>query len=450
MAKVALCISGAFRGENFIEDIRNSINGIAKPLNADVFIASWDSYKVWMGLCGGEPGWLRILYSQNIIEAAPKEIVVFNAEFKDKFPNIYNALNREIDIPIASKILNKIQKLPNVKGVYLSNEREFLQKYPCKLDYATSLKMTYNYTRVVKLIQDYEEKHNFYYDYIIHIRPDHEYTLNFSIDTLEKLKDNQLYIQTNNLNFTHDMQFFGKRYPVLEVLSLFDKAKKYSHLSYFQAFKDGGVCCCYKLGNGAYDGSINHCLLYECVAFLGIEQIDSYALLPHVRIKKNPVMPPLNEAIKRDKEHWQNIKLNDPSDFFKALTCKKILKSQNADERIKNQLSYKLGQAIIELPIYTLPFALLKIKRDHKIDEVIYRQSIQKYPNLKLPPLETYPDYNEAIKIKEHLSYKLGEALIDADKSKLKIGYLTLWFKCKKITKEHKNNHKDSPNNPNH
>ncbi|WP_143211341.1 hypothetical protein [Campylobacter hyointestinalis] len=38
--------------------------------------------------------------------------------------------------------------------------------------------------------------------------------------------------------------------------------------------------------------------------------------------------------------------------------------------------------------------------------------------------------------IKNHLSYKLGEALINADKSKL--GYLSLWFKCKKITKEHK------------
>ncbi|WP_086304113.1 hypothetical protein [Campylobacter devanensis] len=416
MAKVALCISGAFRGENFIEDIRNSINGIAEPLNADVFIASWDSYKVWMGLCGGNPGWLRLLYSQNIIEAAPKEIVVFNAEFKEKCPNIYNALNREIDRPITSKILNKIQKLPNVKGVYLSNEREFSQKYACKLDSATSLKLTYNYTRVAKLIQDYEEKHNFYYDYIIHIRPDFKYTLNFSTETLKKLKDNQLYIAMLSSNSTSDALFFGRRYAVLEFLSLFDKAKKYSHLPYFQAFKDGGVCCCYKLGgNGAYEGSISHRVLNASVAFLGIEQINSKTLLSHVRIKKNPIMPPLNEAIKKDKEHWKSIKLNDPSDFFKALTYNKILKLQNAGERIKNQLSYKLGRTMIELPIYTLPFALLKIKRDHKIDEVIYRQSIQKYPNLKLPPLESYPDYNEAIKIKEHLSYKLGEALIKAN-----------------------------------
>ena len=97
-----------------------------------------------------------------------------------------------------------------------------------------------------------------------------------------------------------------------------------------------------------------------------------------------------------------------------------------------------------------MPFKLNHIKKEYNNEQKAYEKIIKKHPNLKLPPLETYPDYNEAIKIKEHLSYKLGEALIDADKSKLKLGYLTLWFKCKKITKEHKDNHKDSPNNPNH
>ena len=40
--------------------------------------------------------------------------------------------------------------------------------------------------------------------------------------------------------------------------------------------------------------------------------------------------------------------------------------------------------------------------------------------------LESYPDYNEGIKIKEHLSYKLKETMIEADKSPLKLGYLSL------------------------
>ncbi|WP_096030638.1 hypothetical protein [Campylobacter lanienae] len=122
-----------------------------------------------------------------------------------------------------------------------------------------------------------------------------------------------------------------------------------------------------------------------------------------------------------------------------------------AKSRIHNQLSYKLGQAMIENSksiwgYIRMPYILSYIKETHQKEQKLYQEKIKANPSLKLPPLESYPDYNEAIKIKEHLSYKLGEALINADKSKLKLGYLTLWFKCKNITKEHKDNHKDSPN----
>ncbi|WP_096013851.1 alpha-2,3-sialyltransferase [Campylobacter lanienae] len=125
-----------------------------------------------------------------------------------------------------------------------------------------------------------------------------------------------------------------------------------------------------------------------------------------------------------------------------------------AKSRIKNQLSYKLGQAMIANSkslwgYIRMPYILSYIKETHQTNQKLYQEKIKANPSLKLPPLESYPDYNEAIKIKEHLSYKLGEALINADKSKLKLGYLTLWFKCKNITKEHKDNHKNSPNNPN-
>lgn len=112
-----------------------------------------------------------------------------------------------------------------------------------------------------------------------------------------------------------------------------------------------------------------------------------------------------------------------------------------AKSRIKNQLSYKLGEAMIANSksiwgYIRMPYILSYIKETHQKNQKLYQEKIKANPSLKLPPLETYPDYNEAIKIKEHLSYKLGEALINADKSKLV--YLTLWFKCKKITKEHK------------
>ncbi|WP_236847573.1 hypothetical protein [Campylobacter sp. P0109] len=115
-----------------------------------------------------------------------------------------------------------------------------------------------------------------------------------------------------------------------------------------------------------------------------------------------------------------------------------------AKSRIHNQLSYKLGQAMIANSksiwgYIRMPYVLSYIKDMHKKEQIAYNEKIKANPSLKLPPLETYPDYKEALKEKECLTYKLGEAMIEADKSPLKLGYLTIWFKCKKIQKECKN-----------
>ncbi|HED0842704.1 TPA: hypothetical protein R4M48_001769 [Campylobacter jejuni] len=93
-----------------------------------------------------------------------------------------------------------------------------------------------------------------------------------------------------------------------------------------------------------------------------------------------------------------------------------------AKSRIQNQLSYKLGQAMIInskslLGYLIMPMILLNIIISHKQEQKIYQEKIKKDPSLKLPPLESYPDYKEALKLKNHLSYKLGEALIQANKT---------------------------------
>ncbi|EOH2815020.1 hypothetical protein ACLZ7Y_000636, partial [Campylobacter coli] len=57
-------------------------------------------------------------------------------------------------------------------------------------------------------------------------------------------------------------------------------------------------------------------------------------------------------------------------------------------------------------------------------------------PNLALPPLESYPDYKEALKEKECLTYKLGEALIKASNNWYGGGYIKLWFEIRKLKRE--------------
>ncbi|ENT7242609.1 hypothetical protein ACSV47_001048 [Campylobacter coli] len=109
--------------------------------------------------------------------------------------------------------------------------------------------------------------------------------------------------------------------------------------------------------------------------------------------------------------------------------------------RIQNQLSYKLGQAMIVnsksfLGYLIMPMALLSIMISHKQEQKIYQEKIKKNPSLKLPPLESYPDYKEALKFKNHLSYKLGEALIKASNNWYGGGYIKLWFEIGKLKRE--------------
>ncbi|WP_229238093.1 hypothetical protein [Campylobacter volucris] len=119
--------------------------------------------------------------------------------------------------------------------------------------------------------------------------------------------------------------------------------------------------------------------------------------------------------------------------------------SQNsAKSRIQNQLSYKLGQAMIInskslFGYIKMPFVLSYIKDKHNQEQKIYKEKIKKDPSLKLPSLENYPDYKEALKEKECLTYKLGQALIQADKEWYKGGYIKLWFEVRKLKREFNN-----------
>lgn len=121
--------------------------------------------------------------------------------------------------------------------------------------------------------------------------------------------------------------------------------------------------------------------------------------------------------------------------------------ANSAKARIQNQLSYKLGQAMIEnsksiLGFIRMPYVLSYIKDKHKLQQKIYEEIIKKDPSLKLPRLESYADYQEALKFKEHLSYKLGKALIRASNNWYGGGYIKLWFEIRKLRKEFKKSRK--------
>ncbi|EAK2629531.1 DUF2972 domain-containing protein [Campylobacter coli] len=114
------------------------------------------------------------------------------------------------------------------------------------------------------------------------------------------------------------------------------------------------------------------------------------------------------------------------------------MKFENAEHRIKNSLAYKLGFAIIDhkkqhgkMRYISLIYKLYKIKQQHLKEQKLYKQAIKIFPQLAYPKVESCKDYNESIKYKYHLSYILGEALIQAHKTWYKGGYIKLFFLLK-------------------
>ncbi|WP_301006673.1 hypothetical protein [Helicobacter sp. UBA3407] len=88
-----------------------------------------------------------------------------------------------------------------------------------------------------------------------------------------------------------------------------------------------------------------------------------------------------------------------------------------AVHRIHSHLAYKLGSAMIlnskSLWGYIrMPYVLSFIKETHRKEIADYEARVAKNPSLKLPPLESYTDYKQALKEKECFTYKLGLALM--------------------------------------
>jgi len=107
------------------------------------------------------------------------------------------------------------------------------------------------------------------------------------------------------------------------------------------------------------------------------------------------------------------------------------LPKKGALSLVENHLSYKLGLALIEnsknmKALIKIPFILYRIKKEHT--------------QLIKANLEDFYDYEEALKCKNTLCYKLGSALIKAHKNWYKGGYVKFYFEVLKIKKDFKQN----------
>ena len=138
-----------------------------------------------------------------------------------------------------------------------------------------------------------------------------------------------------------------------------------------------------------------------------------------------------------------NQKVKELENLLSSIQSPQVNIHTSAKLRVQKHLAYKLGQALIENSksikgYIRLPYVLSYIKDKHKAEQKAYNEKILKNPSLKLPSLDSYQDYEAALKEKECLTYRLGEALMKANKEWYKGGYIKFYFESKRLRKEFK------------
>ena len=96
----------------------------------------------------------------------------------------------------------------------------------------------------------------------------------------------------------------------------------------------------------------------------------------------------------------------------------KNYRPKSAASRVQQSLSYQLGTIIENLKfweVFMLPTKLRNVVKKHQDIRDKYEAYKILNPLLKLTLLQTYEDYEEGIKCKESLNYKIGSALIKAN-----------------------------------
>ncbi|EII0701331.1 DUF2972 domain-containing protein [Campylobacter lari] len=126
----------------------------------------------------------------------------------------------------------------------------------------------------------------------------------------------------------------------------------------------------------------------------------------------------------------------------------------SAIDRIKNQLAYKFGFAILECKkkrkgYIKLLYQLYTIKKEHSLQIKIYKQTVKVFPQLTYPKLKDCKDYEDSMRYTFHLSYIIGSVLIKAHRDWYKGGYFFLYkniIQAKKDYEVIKNLHIDRIN----
>ncbi|HBD9078568.1 TPA: hypothetical protein KLB92_001705, partial [Campylobacter jejuni] len=444
--KIAICLYGLFRGD-WKKTLERTLEQFAKPLNADVFIFTWEHYAQWSGFAGG-PTWAWRVLNEDIRKIMPDELKNNNDMWK-LFPRVTSKLCAEYMAPLKLDDLENIKlEYPCIKTIYTENQKEFEQSRtpdnPFSVNGTSYLQ--YGVWKSFQLAQEYEYKNNIKYDFVAIIRNDSEPCGSApSIDDLLKLNFNDVCDDHIPAGMFSIGNIIGRRFAI-ETFANWYHYRPYletSPLFYYSPF-------------AAHESAMKHSLVHNlriCKGLLPMIYAETLCLkgmrLPNISLELKQDL----EYLKNDKNH-SKIKIQEFEDFFVFLknyfkplsdNAYKYSRNSNGDNghyhildngiiKIENSLSFQLGKVMISNSKTFSGYILMPFKLIRTIQ--IWKKEKKHFPSL---PLHFYSDYDEALKLKNSFTYKIGELLIHAHRKWYLGGYLEFYWKLLQLKQKLKN-----------
>lgn len=174
-----------------------------------------------------------------------------------------------------------------------------------------------------------------------------------------------------------------------------------------------------KISVGSFDYYI---YMYYLIAYYDFKIKDLGVIAGYALLETNSFIPQSDEY-KNIKFYWSSIDtygfVNQKNVFMlmhidRGLDRLKIKHGLHcAYSRVKNHLSYKIGKCVKECSLFTLPFYLFKIIKQHKTAQII-----EKYTFKEKIKLNDFSDYQSALKLMKGEFYTIGNTLISYNKYK--------------------------------
>ncbi|RTI79835.1 sugar transferase [Campylobacter jejuni] len=444
--RIALCLNGQLR-PGWRESIKALIDSFSKFGNIDVFVHSWDTESLWPGPGGNGIGWIRKFFHPMLNEC-PAELIMSNVDFSKKFPNVFKVISKEFTKKISPKNISILSN--KIKKITLESYAKVVERLG---DLKNDSKIYYGIYQVYKSMEEYERQNNFKYDFVIRIRPDYIIEKNdINIEDLHSLELNEIYDMRYFCGLDGSLQI-GRRNAMENYMKTWEYAKENQKNLYFNSNLKNYPQTCMSPGTGF----LSHYILSQWVDFLKLKVIKMNIKFSHLNdfLFGNISFPDVKNELDKDIHFIRKNKIFNENQIEKIINFFDLIAQQYkiiakypdnlARLKVQNHLSYKLGQAMIDnsksiLGCIRMPFVLFYIQEKHYKEQLAYNQKIKINPDLILPSLKEYPDYEEALKIKNYFSYKLGEAFIKASKNWYKGGYIKfLFFDLPRLNKNRKN-----------